>query len=215
MSLLWIEAAWYNAKPGTQEWGEHGFGHESREQRRDRYVQHVQQAHGVDRDTALGAIQEIVRHRSVPVAPFASTPGKPPSGMRLPEEVDFKEAWDYAPVEHVDLRKPVHASQNFLHQHYLEHNLFHPGEVPPREREEVGHPDASSNDDPDDEDYQWHTDASENGPRDLPRLIRQTDGSHVVVDGHHRMATELLLNKPTTQARVLDIRHLSGRLAPV
>ena len=215
MSLLWLQAAWHDAKPGTEEWDEYGHGHESADQRRERYIRRVQDVHGVDRDTALGAIKVVAGYaRGQTIQPFSSIPrqiGR--NGRDLPEEVDFKSAWDHAPVHDVDLRKPVHASQNFLHSHYLAHNLFHPGEVPPSHQDEVGHPDAMSNEDPDDEDYQWHTDDSENGPRDLPRLIRQTDGSHVVVDGHHRMATELLLRKPTTKARVLDVRHLSGRLA--
>lgn len=213
MSLLWIQAAWHNAQPGTEEWDEHGFGHETREQRRDRYIQRVQDAHGVDRLTALDAIKAVAQHHRAPVRPFTSAPERA-FGKRLPEEVDFKSAWDAAPVKDIDLRTPIHASQHFLHQRYLAHNLFHPGEIPADSEGHAGHPDAESITDPEDENYEWHTDASENGPRDLPRLIRQTDGSHVVIDGHHRMATELLLGKPTTPARVLDVRHLSGRLAP-
>lgn len=220
MSLLWVQAAWHDAQPGTEEWDEHGYGHESRDERRERYLQQVQTAHGVDRDTAHEAISRVARAmrgggRLSPVdAGFASQPAPPRKGVDLPEEVDFKDAWDRAPVRHIDLSRGVHASQTFLHPRYLAHNLFHPGEVPPNEGDMVGHPDELSNDDPEDEDYQWHTDASENGPRDLPRVIRQTDGSYVVADGHHRLATELMLGKRTTAARELDVRHLSGRLAP-
>lgn len=213
MSLLWIQAAWHDAQPGTEEWDEYGHGREDKDQRRERYIRQVQDAHGVDRDTALGAIKAVVGHlRDKHVQPFASVPG-PMRRVHLPEEVDFKEAWDSAPVEDVDLHKPVHASQHWLKGRSLAHNLFHPGEVPPSEYEREGHPDEESNRDPDDDDYQYYT-GNDNGPRDLARLIRQTDGSHLVVDGHHRMATDLLLNKRTTKARVLDIRDLSGRSAP-
>ena len=213
MTLLWITGAWHDTRPGDDEWDEYGYGYETMPERRERYIRRVQDVHGVDRDTALGAIKAVVGHlRDKPVQPFASVPS-PIRRRRLPEEVDFKEAWDNAPVEDVDLHQPVHASQHWLKGKMLAHNLFHPGEVPAEYDERVGHPDEEPNRNPDSEDYEYYTE-NDNGPRDLPRLIRQTDGSYVIGDGHHRMATELLLNKHTTKARVLDIRHLSGRSAP-
>jgi hypothetical protein len=225
LSLLWIQAAWHNAKPGTEEWDEHGFGHESREQRRDRYVQHVQDTHGVDRDTALHALQHVTRHLRDDAAPqvlatdygFASAPhfahDHPETGI-----VDSISAsrWRRAPVRDVPLgTTPVHASQWFITPRNVAHNLFHSGKRPTSyDEEEHGHPDIEPERwSREDLDYAKE-DERESGPTNATRLIRQTDGSLLAVDGHHRLATDLLLRKPTTRARVIDIRDLGGKRRP-
>jgi hypothetical protein len=208
MSLLWIHAAWYHEKPGTEEWGEHGFDHETREQRRDRYLQHIQNAHGVDRESALRAARVVQSSPNPVEAGFASQP----SGTRHPVRGSEDDGvWANAPIEDVDLSKPVHATQNWLHQRHLFHNLFHPGKKPPSHDPDAGHPDIDPDEDRDEED-EAYWDRNDNGhPLDLPRMIRQTEGSHVVHDGHHRVAADMLLGKATTRARVLDIRDLLGR----
>lgn len=216
MSTLWVQAAWHNAQPGTEEWSEHGFGHETREQRRDRYIQHVQDVHGVDHDTAQRALQHVARHLkgdAPQVSPteygFASAPhfGRE---VHLPDSIFFGNIWEHAPLHVVRLDRPVHASQWFITPRNVAHNLFHPGKrMSLYDDEDHGHPDIEPTSwDPEEED---DDDFDNNGPSDCPRMIRQTDGTHMAIDGHHRLATDMLLRKPKTRARVLDIRDFGGR----
>ena len=214
MSLLWVQAAWYNAKPWMQEWDEHGHGGEGRDEREQRYIRQIADAHGVDHDTAHRALKHVVNaltgetpwQRPEEVG-FASAPHS--GHHELPEEIFSDHSWVRAPVHDVPVHE-LHASQTYISPLNVAHNLFHPGHRPPGNDEEFGHPDVRppkrwSRADEQDE-Y-----AETGGPTDLPRMIRQTDGSHVVTDGHHRVATDMLLGKSHTRARVLDIRDLGGK----
>jgi len=205
VTRLWVEASWLTEKPGDDSWDDHGFGHETREQRRDRYVQKVQDIHGVGRDTALNALKAVSAHLDPVGAGFASQPRHSENvDPTLPKHLLDQEIWARAPIADVDLRHPVHATQGWLKRDQMFHNLFHPGKKPPYDDNLTGHPDV----DPDhyrdeDDDAYWDSDHG-----DHPAFIRQTDGSHILLDGHHRVATDMLMGRPTTRGRVLDIRHL-------
>lgn len=206
MSGLWTEASWLTEKPGDDGWEDHGFGHETREQRRDRYVQKVQDVHGVDHNTALNVLKAVSKNLDPVGAGFATQPQHSYDKVhqQLPKGYIDHDTWDRAPILDVDLRHPVHATQNWLKRDQMFHNLFHPGKKPPDEPDLMGHPDVDPDDhrDSEEDDAYWD---SRHG--DQPAFIRQTDGSHVLIDGHHRVATDMLLGRPTSRGRVVDIRH--------
>lgn len=215
MSLLWIQAAWHDANPDAEDWDEFGYGHETVPERGERYTRRVQDAHGVDRDTALHALRHVSRYlrgnapQGSPVDYGFTTAPRYGRNATVPEEI-FSNVWAKAPIHDVSLDGRIHASQPFVTHRNIAHNLFHPGKRPSQESDEdLGHPDAEpeawSDEDAEDHDFDSY------GPTDLPRMIRQTDGSHMVADGHHRVTADLLLGKAKTKARVIDIRDLGGR----
>lgn len=215
MSLLWIQAAWSEEKPGTPAWDEHGHGGETEAERHVRYAHQVAERHGVTASVAHRAIETVTRafrdESQVPATKFGftSAPGSRSVDPDLPDAAWDRDSWHRIGVQDVPLHVPIHATQWDVNRTGMEHNLFHPGKLPPSDVERMGHPDVDPRkwNDADNREYYTNPD-NHDGPSDVARMIRQTDGSHVVVDGHHRVAVDLLLGKPKTRARVLDVRNL-------
>lgn len=215
MSLLWVEAAWaewYDTHPDDPGWGIFGHGHETPNERDRRYIHQIAKVHRVHPAYAQQAFHivrgALARGRET-MRPtdlgFKSEP-EPDDDNRAPRIFSEHQVWGDAPIKTVSTGR-LHATQHKLATDVLAHNLFHP-------RRElggnfIGHPEIKPN--PDSQRRPQYVDPRlADVPTDLPRLIRQTDGSHLVYDGHHRLAAGWLLGKQRTSARVIDIRQIRG-----
>jgi hypothetical protein len=186
--------------------------------RREDYVDHIAFVHGVDRGAADRALEKIENHtqslhgdsRNFGFSEYVDDARSRAGGaeMRTPE------LWHRAHVAQVPL-KGMKASQSWVRPLGVAHNLFHPGMRAPEEEGVEGDPDY----DPSwDEERHRETDemmAREYGDKpqpktDLPRFLRHRDGSYTCLDGHHRVAADLLLGKKSIPGRVIHEKQLAG-----
>lgn len=209
MSLLWVTAAqddWYLARNK----GDLSTMHRHRDQ--------VAQAHGVPgfrAGIALRPIYQTLSRSNIgemkPTdAGFASNPKNDSQGntaMPWSDEHPLNEHanWHDIPVTDVNLRQPIHATQDGVGARLVAHNLFHPGKLPPAsfrpEDNRVGHPDQ----DPDAQDHGERAEAvGADEASKVPRFYRNKQGQMYVADGHHQTAANLLLGKSTMPGRVWD-----------
>jgi hypothetical protein len=126
------------------------------------------------------------------------------------------ETWKGRPVQQVSLSQPLHATQNFIRPHSIAHNLFHPGKKEPdTEDQAVGDPDHDPDWSRDEE--EWHEEGGETPEqRELHKnvfFMKRHNGRMEVVDGHHRVATDMLLGKKTTPGIVIHERDLANPTA--
>lgn len=227
MSLLWTEAShhkvsmpWWNKdEPGEYE--EHlRDPEESLRDRGQRYKQQVMDGHGVGASTAQRAIQHVVKHLDTDAAHtdpvkygFASSGWGP---RVLPDHIMYTVAdpatWKGVKEQDVDLTEPIHATQDFVRHHSIAHNLFHPGKKQPDyEDEAVGDPDY----DPDryrddDESHGSVLPPEERADHSKVYFLRRNNGKMHVVDGHHRVATNLLLGKKSMRGMVIHEHEIPG-----
>jgi hypothetical protein len=220
MSLLWTTAMpWWNNErrfdfEGDDEYPLRDPG-ESLAARGRRYQQKVVENHGVTPEVAQKSIKHVLKGMSKGEVwgdpkeyGFASSSRTPLSFLMSSHEKASKiyrgDTWNHLPVQPVDLSEPIHATQDFVRHRGVAHNLFHPGKVAPRSEEDgEGDPDYE----PDEPDYGWD-DPDENKHTSHPRFIRMNNGKLMAMDGHHRIATDLLLGKSHTMGRVLHERDL-------
>lgn len=211
MSLLWKTAAnpgWWDARmradmPAMK-----------------RHTKQVAEAHGVkdyQASIALRPIYQAMSHsRLSQIKPenagFASSPKEDENGeLKLPFDQDHpvwnEENWKHVPETQVNLRQPIHATQESVSANKVAHNLFHPGKMTPPDYEgqqgahDIGNPDV----DPDT--YSHDARAEALGASDVsakPRFYRSKTGQMYVADGHHATAAALLLKKPHITGRVWD-----------
>lgn len=146
-------------------------------------------------------------------AGFASGPKQDEWGDVLPwsdeHPLNEHENWHHVPVASVNLKQPIHATQDGVGAKLVAHNLFHPGKLPPvahpgseGEREHhVGNPDL----DPDSFAHEGRSNAvNADEASKVPRFYRDAQGAMHVADGHHQVAAALLLGKPSIEGRVWD-----------
>lgn len=211
MSLLWKVAArsgWWDARMRGDL------------STMNRHKGQVAQAHGVkgfQAGVALRPVYEALHrssmgHMDPKDVGFASKPRKDEDGADvLPwkEDHPLNEAanWHDIPVTKVNLRQPIHATQDGVSADLVAHNLFHPGKIPPPRfigsdsAKDVGNPDV----DPDSyshEDRQYAHDTGEETR--TPRFYKDAGGQMHVADGHHETAAAMLLRQPHINARVWD-----------
>lgn len=200
--------------PWHQRWPEE-TGEEMAARRED-YIGRVMQGHGVDRENAVSALRQVSRDAGSDHAfadgrdyGFINDPGH--HGDRFFTEkmighLNKPETWAGVPVTQVPTAE-IHASQNWLRPRTLAHNLFHPGKREPSE-EESGHPDI----DPGDDDPSWEQDQDLNMGK-VSRFVRRADGRMQVADGHHRVATDMILGKAATPGKVIEEHELRRQMA--
>lgn len=226
VSLLWTQAAPKTAMPWWN--GEREFEYEGDDEyplrdpseplreRGQRYKQHVMDNHGVDGPTAQKAIQHVVRHldedhiwKDPTEYGFASSSR---AHDHWPMDVQMRlmdpHTWKGRKPQEVDLTEPIHASQDFVRPSSVAHNLFHPGKrQPDYDEDAVGDPDydpdlAREDDVPESEDHGLHSQVY---------FMRRNNGRMDVVDGHHRVATNLLLGKKKMQGVVIHENEIPRR----
>jgi hypothetical protein len=211
MSLLWIVA-------NNGDWA-------SARNRGDlsamnRHKQQVADAHGVPGFKAGMALRPIYHalsrsqygQLSPKDAGFASAPGTDSDGnTEMPWSDDHSlnehENWHHIPVTDVNLKHPIHASQDSVGAKLVAHNLFHPGKLPQTSyagsqgERDLGSPDI----DPDSFPREERAEAvGADESSKVPRFYRNKQGKTYVADGHHQIAANLLLGKDTMKGRVWD-----------
>lgn len=224
MSLLWVTAMpWWNG----EEPHEYEEGLRDPEEpllsRGQRYKAQVMHNHGVDGPTAQHAIQHVVRHlmddaiyKDPTEYGFASSGRSmdhwdPDVAHRLMDP----HTWKGRKPQQVDLTEPIHASQEFIRPPSVAHNLFHPGKRQPSfDDEAVGDPDY----DPDEHRYEDDGDyedpdhqREQNAIHSQVYFMRRNNGRMEVVDGHHRVATNLLLGKESMPGVVIHENEIPRR----
>ncbi|MFE0490215.1 hypothetical protein [Streptomyces griseoaurantiacus] len=187
---------------------------ESQADRMARYRKHIAAAHGVDEAAAGGALNHVLERM-----------GK---GMGRPEDYGFSSSahsnrsyrqhtreklwtpdrWNDRPEAEVSLHQPLHATQHYIRPEGVAHNLFHPGSRPAEWNE--GDPDYAPHRDED----LWHENDEDSGVTDdhlrmfgRTRFLQRRNRLEVV-DGHHRVAADMLLGKRTTPGVVVHERDL-------
>lgn len=225
MTLLWFQATEHTAMPWWNNEREHEYEgddeyplrdpEESLRQRGQRYKQQVMDNHGVTGPVAQKAIQHVVKKlkdNTVWDNPsrygFTTTTNKPLShlvSLDASTRIHQASTWRDVPVQHVPLdRENIHATQDFVRPSSIAHNLFHPGKHQTWDDEAVGDPDYDPADDHDNSE----DDHEDNQHTSHPRFVKMNDGRMMTLDGHHRVATDLLLGKTHTQGRVVHERDL-------
>lgn len=227
MSLLWATAmAWWTGEPDREyereEYArpEGGYGPlrdpaETHRQRWDRHVSRIVDRHNVPRENAEEALRAVVPHLrsgAVFVQPgeygFASSNKQEEKWSSAQyKHLQNPETWRHKPVEQVPTDDYIRATQDFVRPSSVAHNLFHPGHYEPGEDEPIGDPDYSPDWDQPEEDRYRGTDEDSvlNG---TAKFLRHRDGSHSLLDGHHRVSADLLLGKSHTPGQVMDEREL-------
>lgn len=217
MSLLWVTAMpWWNGEEEHEY--EEGLRdpEEPLKSRGQRYKARVMHNHEVDGPTAQHAIQHVVRHLMDDAIYKDPTEYGFASSSRALDHwpVDVQQrlmdahTWKGRQPQEVDLTEPIHASQEFIRPDSVAHNLFHPGKrQPDYDDEAVGDPDY----DPDD-----YRDEPEGEPQDHSvhsqvYFMRRNNGRMDVVDGHHRVATNLLLGKKSMPGIVIHENEIPRR----
>lgn len=219
MSLLWTRAmAWHdddreNEPDGAEDFRDKRPYHE----RRPGLVDHISFVHDVDHDVADRALEKIENHSTSLNAPsihfgFAGHTDDARSRAGT-AEMRTPELWHRAHVAEVPL-KGMKASQSWVRPSGVAHNLFHPGMRAPEEDGVEGDPDYDPEWDEDrhretDEMMHHEYDGKPQPQTDLPRFLRHTDGSYTCLDGHHRVAADLLLGKASIPGRVIHEKQLA------
>lgn len=214
MTNLWVTAAF------SEWWGARNRGDLTT---MNRHRDQVAGAHGVKGFQAGIALRGIYqsmngnRDISPKDAGFASGPKTGSDGnleMAFPDDHDLYEhhRWNGIEPTEVNLKQPIHATQEGVTAPMVAHNLFHPGKLPPGGHsgpgsEHVGNPDF----DPDDMDHGHRVDSvSADESSSVPRFYRDATGKMHVADGHHQVAAALLLKKPSIRGRVWDESNPPG-----
>ena len=222
MSLLWRTAVWWNADPDDLHEYEEGLRdpEERPKDRGQRYVSQVVDRHNVSRGAAEKAIKHVLQHhdhstvfKSPTEYGFASVSNQDSHySYEMTNKLLDPETWRGRKVQQVALHQPIHATQNFIRPSSVAHNLFHPGKKQPDCTEHaIGDPDYDPSWDQSDED-EWHEEGGETPEqRELHKnvfFMKRNNGRMEVVDGHHRVATDMLLGKSHTPGIVIHEREL-------
>lgn len=189
-------------------------------ERREDYVDHIADAHDVDRDVADRALEKIENHT---LGVMADVRHFGFGGVRHVESSGegwnyrSKKTWARAHVGDVPLGGKVNASQTWVRPMGVAHNLFHSGTQTPISEEHEGDPDydpswdeESHRQDREEREFYSPGEYADDPETDLPRFLRHTDGSYTCLDGHHRVAADLLLGKPSTRGYVIHEKQLAG-----
>lgn len=223
MSLLWTTAAWWTTNPDHMSGYEEDLRDpaESGKDRGQRYVSQIVDRHGVSRGQAEKAIKHVIGHhednsvfRSPTEYGFASESDQ--ETHYSPEQQDTlmdPGTWKGRPVQQVALHQPLHATQNFIRPKSVAHNLFHPGKKEP-EAEEAATGDPDHDPDWSRDEEEDHVEGGETPEqRELHKnvfFMKRNNGRLEVVDGHHRVAADMLLGKSHTPGIVIHERELEG-----
>jgi hypothetical protein len=234
VSLLWrdaaehqIAAAWWNEHRDMEHEGdeEYPLRTDKLKARRNRYVSQIVDRHNVSRKAAFGAMMHVADHLDSDYAThhpsdygFASAPrfGRDHYSHEMTKRLQDPETWRHRPVEQIPTDE-IHATQSFIRPSSVAHNLFWPGHRQPISDDETGDPDVEPEPEPHDvtEDYEYHS--SDRSPqesadqRELHRhakFVERHDGRIELADGHHRVAADMLLGKPTTPGQIIHEREL-------
>lgn len=220
MSLLWTRAMpWYDERlePHEYEYDVRDVDEPNR-QRGQRFKQRVMDHHGVDDATAQRAIEHVVKGQDNGVIwadpseyGFASARrafDNYPS--HLISKLMDPDTWKGREPQEVDLTEPIHASQDFIRHKSVAHNLFHPGKKQPAYQDDaVGDPDYDPDQDQEEDDG-YGEESSEGVDHGQVYFMRRHNGRMEVVDGHHRVATNLLLGKRSMPGMVIHEHEISG-----
>lgn len=185
---------------------------ETLEQREQRLTRRVSERHGVTLEVAARALRRVIAGLRSGVAGFDATEYgfasaadrssallDSPAGMA---KLLAAETWSCRPLEEVDLAEPLHSIQRHIRHGLVAHNLFHPEKKPALRDEVVGDPDYDPLRDLEAVESTW----PESRDYDFLRhscFLRTRHGHVMVVDGHHRVATGLLLSKTFILGRIL------------
>jgi hypothetical protein len=192
--------------------------HENVLARRNRYIKHISDAHGVDDKAATNALKHVFNQglgggfgdpKDYGFASSANQMTHYPHSMR--KKLMDPKTWAGKQAEDIPLHQEIHASQNFIRPDSVAHNLFHPGKRQASEDRAVGDPDYDPSWDEDahhEEDGESESTPEERALHGTARFMRRNNGSLEVVDGHHRVASDMLLGKPHTRGVVLHERDL-------
>lgn len=220
MSLLWTQAMpWWNNEREFEHEGDDEYPlrdpSETLRERGQRYKTQVMSNHGVDGPTAQRAIQHVVKHldeghvwKDPTEYGFASSNrGDSHWPMDVQQRLMDPHTWKGRQPQEVDLTEPIHASQDFLRPSSVAHNLFHPGKRQPEyEDDAVGDPDYDPDDTREDEDP-----SDDHSLHSQVYFMRRNNGRMDVVDGHHRVATNLLLGKKSMPGIVIHENEIPRR----
>lgn len=201
MTLAWAQIG---KMPRTAAWWDHrdpsGGGYAARVADLGKRVSETHQVPGYAAGAALHTLRDVHRSGRARPADYGFASGFEDSDSHsYPRELLNHQAWHHMEPEKVSLRSPIHASQWEMDQSSVGHNVFHPGKPHPADWDEIGNPDHDPAHDPMPVPTHVRT--------DLPRLYRNEQGQMHVVDGHHRLAADLLLRKPHTHALVWDAKN--------
>lgn len=184
--------------------------------RRNRFIKHISDAHGVDEKAATGALKHVIT-RGLGGFDDPTSYGFASSANQMThyshstrQKLMDPKTWAGKQEEDIPLHQEIHASQNFIRPDSVAHNLFHPGKREPQD-EAVGDPDYDPSWDENlhhDEDEASSETPEQRALHGTARFMRRTNGSLEVVDGHHRVAADMLLGKSHTRGVVLHERDL-------
>lgn len=179
------------------------------------YRKRIAAAHGVDEASAGSALNHVIgamesRSNDPTHYGFASSIH---SNRRFRPQTRAKlwtpSTWHGAEDTQVSLHQPIHATQNYIRPSGIAHNLFHPGSRPAEMNE--GDPDY----DPQQDHEMWHVsdDSAHFSDEDIAmhaksRFLQRRNGKLEVIDGHHRVAGDMLLGKSHTPGLLLHERDL-------
>lgn len=228
MSLLWVTAMpWWNGEAEEHEEDLRPEG-ETLKQRGQRYKQMVVDNHGVRPEVAQKAVKRVIKHLDGDsiwrdpteygfARPRATIPAQLLDTPEGAQKIYRSEIWNAKKVESVPLdQEPIHATQTHVKHTSVAHNLFHPGKKQPSEEVHQGDPDYNPAHDVDDDgDWGLTPERKQRVMQELeatkhPRFLKTNDGSLHLIDGHHRVATDMLLGKRQTYGRVVHQSELEG-----
>ncbi|MFF7198177.1 hypothetical protein ACFZAM_31275 [Streptomyces sp. NPDC008079] len=201
MSLIWSYIG--RMPPVTATWHDYSNPSGGYAQHAERLKKQVSDGHGIPGYAAgagLRTLRDHLRADSDRASDYGFATGYEHSDSgSYPHELLNHKAWHRMEPEKVSLRQPIHASQYEMDANSVAHNIFHPGKPHPADWDEIGNPDH----DPTQDSMPVPTHVR----TDLPRLYRNEQGQMHVVDGHHRLAADMLLKKSHTQALVWDAKN--------
>lgn len=225
MSLLWTQAmSWHNDDRSDEDEELKEF-RDTRpyHERRPGLVDHISFVHDVPRhaaDEALSQVEHGLSKRERTGRPsrlghttdygfyqhFPLSDHKPD----LHEHLRDARNWKHAEVDHIPTDE-IRSTQSWVRHNGVAHNLFHPGLRTPYQEGIEGDPDY----DPELDEDVWHEDdhnrdeLNKENPEsahetNLPKFYRDEHGAHYTLDGHHRVAADLILGKSHIEGRVLS-----------
>jgi hypothetical protein len=224
VSLLWrdaaqhqVQAAWWNTDHDERD-EDAGRTGESMPDRRKRCVSMIVDRHNVSRTAAAKALRNTFEAVSSDSA-YHNIDHFDPEGHldtihhghddyyshHESRVLHDPGTWEGRKVEQVPIDGGLHATQDWVRPSSMAHNLFHPGKKESNIDDEIGDPDFDpDNTSESEDDYEGEESPEHRALGNVPKFVRRHDGSHEIVDGHHRVMTDVLLGKKHTPGHVLD-----------
>lgn len=229
MALLWADAAAHQLADRTAAWWNSEREHEYEGDdeyplrdpsepvaaRRKRYISQIVDRHNVPRENAEHALRHVYGHLSQDH--FMGQPVDYGFASQSREYLNYPAhtfaklqdpaTWKGRPVVPVATHE-LHATQDFLRHGGVAHNLFWPGHRQPVDEDAEGDPDYEPESEQERGEDDEYKDPEQRELHRTAKVLVHRNGSRSVLDGHHRVAADILLGKNTTPAQEIHEREL-------